>query len=45
ALAEAVVHWATDPAARAKAAAGARTAAADFTGAADRVFDWISPLL
>lgn len=45
ALAEAVADWAQDPAARATAARRAREAAASFTGAGDRVFDWISPLI
>lgn len=45
ALAEAVVAWAQDPAARATAARRAREAAASFTGAGERVFDWISPVL
>lgn len=45
ALAEAVVALAQDPAARATAARRAREAASSFTGAGDRVFAWLSPLL
>lgn len=45
ALAEAVVALAQDPANRATTARRAREAAASFTGAGDRVFTWLSPLL
>jgi 3-deoxy-D-manno-octulosonic-acid transferase len=45
ALGEAVAAWALDPAARATAARRAGEAAASFTGAGQRVFEWVAPVL
>lgn len=45
ALGEAVAAWALDAAERATAARRAREAAASFTGAGERVYDWVSAIL